>query len=222
MIEAIVFDMDGVLFDTQSLYVKCWKEAAEILGIKDITEPANACIGRNRSDTRTYLDTYYNGTFPFDRFQEVKMELFNKFLDENGVPLMKGTKEILEYLATTDIKVAIASSTARDRVLEHLKDTGLDHLIPTIIGGDMVVHSKPEPDIYLKACEVIGVDPSHAIGVEDSYNGIKAAQAAGMLTVMIPDMQPYTDEIGQLLYKKCNSLIDLMELIKEEKNGKCR
>lgn len=211
---AVVFDMDGILFDTQKVYSKTWVEVAEILNIKDIEEPLFHCIGRNRADQEVILNKYYPEGFPFEEFYRLKNEIFDRHIEEDGIPLMKGTKELLEYLDEVGAKVAIASSSRKDVVMHHLHQTGLSGKFQKIIGGDMVAHSKPNPDIYLKACDELGINPEDTFAVEDSYNGIRAAASAGMKTIMIPDMQPPTEEIDRLLFKRFNDLIELMEYFK--------
>ncbi len=215
MVEAIVFDMDGVLFDTQKIFVQSWFKTAEKLGIKDIDKPAYVCIGQNRADTNAYLKSFYGEDFDTDEFQRVKVEFFKKELHDNGVPVMKGARELLEYLRNSPYKVALASSSRKEQVLENLRSTGLEGDFDIIVTGDMVEHSKPSPDIYLKACELLNVAPKNAIAVEDSYNGLESAYAAGMLPVMIPDMLPVTDEIRPKLYKVFDSLLDMKRYLKE-------
>lgn len=219
MVEAIVFDMDGVLFDTQKIFVRSWFKTAKKLGIKDIDKPAYVCIGQNRADTNAYLKSFYGEDFDTDEFQRVKVEFFKQELRDNGVPVMKGAGEILEYLKSSPYKVALASSSRKEQVLENLRETGLESFFDLIVTGDMVAHSKPSPDIYLKACELLGVSPQNAIAVEDSYNGLRAAHTAGMLPVMIPDMQPVTEEIKPILYKVFDSLIDMRDYLKNIPRG---
>ncbi len=211
---AVVFDMDGVLFDTQKVYSRTWREAADILKLPDFDEPAFQCIGRNRRDQEIILSEYYPDGFPFDEFYRLKNEIFDRHIEEDGIPLMKGTKELLEYLNGINARVAIASSSRKDVVLHHINETGLTDYFDKIVGGDMVVHSKPNPDIYLKACEELMVKPEETFAVEDSYNGIRAAAAAGMKTIMIPDVQPRTEETDRLTFGTFGNLAAFMEYLK--------
>ena len=124
-------------------------------------------------------------------------------------------KEILEYLKENRIPTALASSTRRTAVMEHLDRAGITSYFQKIICGDMVEHGKPAPDIYLKACEELGVAPGQALAVEDSFNGIRSAYAAGLYTVMVPDQLPPTEEILALVDKKCDSLTELQAQLPE-------
>ncbi|MBD5158113.1 MAG: HAD family phosphatase [Butyrivibrio sp.] len=211
----IVFDMDGVLFDTQKIYCKAWEEAAGVLGIPDIGEPLRRCIGMNRNDQEAILKDFYHDSFPYDDFYREKDKAFDAILSK-GVPLMKGTREILEFLKEKGARVAIASSSRVGMVEDNLKNTGLTGFFDKIVGGNLVTHSKPNPEIYLKACELLGVKPEESYAVEDSYNGIRAASAAGMRVIMVPDMQPPTEETDALIYKKFDSLLDFKDWIDNE------
>ena len=126
-----------------------------------------------------------------------------------------GVHEILEYLKENRIPTALASSTRRTAVMEHLDRAGITSYFQRIICGDMVEHGKPAPDIYLKACEELGVAPGQALAVEDSFNGIRSAYAAGLYTVMVPDQLPPTEEILALVDKKCDSLTELQAQLTE-------
>lgn len=211
----IVFDMDGVLFDTQKIYCMAWEEAAGVLGIPDIGEPLRRCIGMNRNDQEAILGEFYSKDFPFDDFYREKDLAFDRILSL-GVPLMKGTREILEFLKKNGAKVAIASSSRVGMVEDNLKNTGLTGFFDKIVGGNLVTHSKPDPEIYLKACELLGVKPEETFAVEDSYNGIRAASAAGMKVIMVPDVQPPTEETDALIYGKFDSLLDFMNYLDKE------
>lgn len=211
----IVFDMDGVLFDTQKIYCRAWEEAAGVLGIPDIGEPLRRCIGMNRNDQEAILGEFYSKDFPFDDFYREKDLAFDRILSL-GVPLMKGTREILEFLKKNGAKIAIASSSRVGMVEDNLKNTGLTGFFDKIVGGNLVTHSKPDPEIYLKACELLGVKPEETFAVEDSYNGIRAASAAGMKVIMVPDVQPPTEETDALIYGKFDSLLDFMNYLDKE------
>ena len=216
----IVFDMDGVLFDTQKIYTGTWGETAKILGIENIEKPAFLCIGRNRNDQIEILKEFYPAGFPFDEFYRLKDKIFDDHI-KDGVPLKKGTVEILKYLKSVNARVALASSSRIPVIMHHLEETGIREYFHEVIGGDLVLHSKPSPDIYLKACEMLGTDPESTYGVEDSYNGIIAAAKAGMKVIMIPDVQPPTPEYDKMLFKRFDSLIDLRDYFieKEKHNG---
>ena len=207
----VVFDMDGVLFDTQKVYTRTWREVAEILHIDNFEIPLKLCIGRNRVDQVDILKTHCGEDFPFDEFYDLKEKIFTGHIEEDGVPLKKGTKLILDTLKSIGAKVAIASSSRKDVVLHHLDETGLTGYFDVIIGGDMVEHSKPFPDIYLKACKEFKCNPYDTYAVEDSYNGIESAVKAGLKTIMIPDSLPPVKEYDSKIFTRFDSLVELSE-----------
>lgn len=213
--EAVIFDMDGVLFDTERLSISCWLETAERMGLGDIREGAYGCIGLNRTDSRIFIRQLYGDAFPYDEFRANNSALFQKKIERDGLPVKKGAREILSWLKETGIKTAVASSTNTQTVTGHMERAGFLPYFQEIIGGDMVEHSKPRPDIYLMACRRLGVEPEKASAIEDSPNGIRSAHAAGMLPIMVPDMVEPTAEIEALLFRKCGDLFEVKEFLEE-------
>lgn len=185
-IKAVVFDMDGVLLDTETICDKTWDIAAKELGLDQMTEAKKRCLGTSKNDTALILNEIYGKDFDTDAFMERTSEIFREIEEKNGIGKMFWAKESLEALKEK-YRIALASSTREKTVRRQLKDAGLLEFFETITTGDMVEHSKPEPDIYLKACKSLHLSPENCIAVEDSPNGIKSAKSAGMKTVMIPD-----------------------------------
>ena len=134
-------------------------------------------------------------------------------MEKEGVPMKPGVREILTFLKERGIPTALATSTGRPRTKRRMEMTGLGPYFSAIITGDQVVHSKPDPEIYLLACQALGTDPEHTIAVEDSRNGILSAARAGMQVIMVPDMIPPTPELEALLFRRCSSLMDVQALL---------
>lgn len=215
MIEAVVFDMDGVLIDSERVSVECWKTAAIELGIPEAAETIYGCFGLNREDTRNYILGKMGENFPFNKFLRIVHRHNDRYLEQKGIPAKNGVVEILDFLKEKGIKIGLASSTRYERVMMHLTSHGIADYFDELITGDMVKHSKPRPDIYLKACKALDVDPALAIAVEDSPNGLCSAYAAGMHTVMVPDMVQPTAELEAMIWKKFDSLLELRDFLKE-------
>ena len=215
MIRAVVFDMDGILFDTERMSVEGWRETAAEMGFGDMEEGIYGCIGLNRTDCRNFLLKTYGADFPYETFREKTADRFEKRMKRDGLPIMKGAPELLEWLSGQPVKLALASSTHTASVKSHLERAGFTDYFQAVIGGDMVEHSKPRPDIYRKACALLEVKPEEAVAVEDSPNGIRSAHAAGMLPIMVPDLVKPTEEIRQMLYAECGSLSGVRDLLEE-------
>ena len=198
MITAVVFDMDGVLFDTERLCRDCWLEVAKEENIPNMEEVYALCIGVNAQVTESIVYEHYGKDFPYPEYCRKTSKTYNRFVAEHGVPVKDGVREALAALRVAGLRLAVASSTRREKVLAHLTSTGLSEYFTAVVGGDTVKHSKPDPEIFLTACEALAVAPEEAIAVEDSHNGIRAAHAAGMLPVMVPDLLPVTAEMREL------------------------
>ena len=198
MITAVVFDMDGVLFDTERLCQTCWLKLAEEDNIPNMESVYALCIGVNAQTTERIVYENYGKDFPYEEYCKRTSAMYNSYIEENGVPVKDGVRETLQKLAEVGLKIAVASSTRREKVLRHLENAGIAQYFTAVVGGDTVTHSKPHPEIFLKACEALGVAPENAIAVEDSHNGIRSAHAAGMTPVMVPDLLPATEEMREL------------------------
>lgn len=210
VIKGVVFDMDGVIFDSERLVVLCWQEIAKKYHIANIEAPCRACLGMNREATKQYFLNVYGENFPYDTYKQEMSDLYHSRYSGGRLPLKSGIREILFWLQANKIPVAVASSTRRVVVEAELRDAGLLPYFNQVICGDMVSHSKPDPEIFLTACEKLGVDPTYTIAVEDSYNGIRAAFAAQMIPVMIPDQVPPTEEMqkkAELILENLNDLL---------------
>ncbi len=208
-IKAVVFDMDGVLFDSEKITYAMWKKTGDEYKISDVETAVRECTGRNIDDTCAYLKNRYGENFPALEFRMRCSELFHSYADKNGLPLMPYAKEILESLKERGYVLALASSTRKTVVEKELKEAGMYSYFKTVTCGDMVSHSKPDPEIYLCACKSIGFEPENCAAVEDSPNGIISAYNAGMKCIMVPDQIEPDEKIRAMLYKLCSNLKEL-------------
>lgn len=214
MIKAVVFDMDGVIFDSERLVIDCWRPIADKYQIKDIEKTCLACTGTNKDLTRKIMKETYGEDFPYDEYKAEVSALFHDRAKDGKLPQKPGVKELLAYLKQHDYKVAIASSTRQEIVRRELEEGGLIDFFDQIICGDMVSRSKPEPDIFLKACEALAVSPNEAYAIEDSYNGIRAAYAGGLHPVMVPDLKGPDDEMRAKTDYIFDSLVAFLDFLK--------
>lgn len=196
--QAVIFDMDGILIDSEQLVVKCWKEIGEKNGIEGIEQVAYECIGTNQTKSEEIFKKHYGEEFWFQTYRKEVSENYTKHINEGGVPMKPGVFGLLEYLKLSGVKIGLASSTRRARVEEQLEMAGIMDYFDAIVCGDMVSKSKPEPDIFLECCRQLGSNASETYVIEDSYNGIRAASRAGMKPIMVPDLLEPTEEMIQL------------------------
>lgn len=207
--DAVIFDMDGVIFDSEKLVVECWMRVAEKYGIEDVENTCRRCMGLTREATREIFKERYGHAFPYDDYKQETRELF--FAQK--LPVKKGVVELFDALKEAGKKIALASSTRSEAVIMELKDAGLFEYFDVIMCGDMVTKSKPDPEIWLKACERLGVLPENSYGIEDSHNGVRSVYAAGMHAIMVPDMLEATDEMRRLCEAVLGSLIEVREYL---------
>lgn len=211
-IKAIIFDMDGVILDSESISDITWEKAAAEKGLKVSEEILNACRGANKNDTIITLKKYYGADFDSEAFLERTSELFHEIEEKNGIPLLPYAKEILEYLKTR-YRLALASSTRGPTVERQLRTAGVLDFFETRTTGEMVEHSKPNPEIYLMACKSIGMEPGECAAIEDSLNGIRSAHAAGLHPIMVIDKVQPTREIKKMCESIFNSLDGLKTIL---------
>lgn len=196
--KAVVFDMDGVIFDSERAVMQCWKEVASRHNIPDIEKAILACTGTTMVRTREIMLNLYGADFPYDEYARESSAIFHSRYDGGRLPMKPGVKELLTFLKEHNKKIALASSTRQQVVTDELRDAGIIEYFDRIICGDMVSRSKPAPDIFLKACEELNISPSDSYAIEDSYNGIRAAHAGGLHPIMVPDLLPADEEMQSL------------------------
>ena len=212
--DAVVCDMDGVIFDSERATMSCWLELAEKYGIENIEESFLTCTGTTMARTREIMLERYGDSFPYDEYAKEASLMYHSKYDGGRLPMKKGVIELLTFLKDEGKKIALASSTRRQTVVGQLKDAGILDYFDAVICGDMVEKSKPAPDIFLKACEEINVLPEKTYGIEDSYNGIRAAYAGKLRPIMVPDLLPENDEMEKLAEVILEDLLKVKDYLK--------
>lgn len=211
--EVVIFDMDGVIFDSEKCVVECWKEVAEKYNVPDVEAACMECLGVNRQETREKWLRRYGQDFPYDAYKDEMSALFHSRYDQGRLPLKTGVEELLQALKASQIRTAIASSTRQKIVEQEIKDAGLSRYFDHIVGGDAVERSKPAPDIFLKACGLLEVSPKAAYIIEDSYNGVRAAHAAGANPIMVPDLAAPNEEMREIARAILPTLLDVKQYL---------
>ena len=214
-VQAVIFDMDGVIFDSERLVIECWQVIAEKHNIPDIVEICMRVQGNNRQETGKRFREKYGNDFPYDTYKKEVTALFRERYGEGRLPLKPGVVKILEELKRNNIPLALASSTRSDIVKLEMEEANLLPYFDAVLGGDMVPRSKPEPDIFLAAAAALQAEPKCCYVLEDSHNGIRAAYRAGMHPVMVPDMQQPTEEIRGIAEAVVENLLAALEYLQE-------
>lgn len=215
MFKAVIFDMDGVIFDTEKLYRKYQLLEGKKLGVpRDVMVDACEHIaGGNKVSNKAVFESIVGRGIDYLQFRLRVLEGLDSHIKENGVELKPYVRETLKYLKEKGIRIGLATSTEKNRALGYLRDNKLDGYFDGFVFGDMVTHGKPAPEIYLKACDELGVLPEEAIAVEDSINGIKSAGLGGLYPVMVVDLIEPNDEVKPYAKQIYRSMDKLMELV---------
>jgi HAD superfamily hydrolase (TIGR01509 family) len=211
-IKAVIFDMDGLMFDTERLACEAWKEAASKFGYIFKDTLFIKTLGYTKEHVRAIISEYFGKEFPIEKIHNERLKIVDRRLRENGVPLKAGLFELLDFFKTLKLKMAVATSTDSSRATDMLKSAAVYDFFDIVICGDDIISSKPDPEIFLKAAEKLGCAAESCMVLEDSEAGILAASRAGMLPVIIPDMKQPSPEIEQLVYKRMGSLSEVQNL----------
>ena len=212
-VDGVLFDMDGVILDTEKLYSRFWQEAAIALGFPMTREQALGMRSLNSKAGAAKIHSYFGEEADFVAIRSKRIELMDAFVEREGVDLKPGIHELLAYLKEKGIKTSIATSSPIERTMKYLGRVGLDKSFDEIVSGYMVPHGKPEPDIYLYAADKLGALPENCLVIEDSPSGSTAGFKAGCITVMVPDQDQPDEEIKKLLFAKADSLLHVIELL---------
>lgn len=215
-LKAVVFDMDGVIFDSERKVIECWQVIAQKYQIAGIEEVCLRCLGVTREATRNIMLAAYGEAFPYDAYKQEASALFHERYGHGRLPVKPGVRELMRFLKEKGKKIALASSTRKEVVLQELSDAGLLQWFDAVICGDMVQRSKPAPDIFAKACDVLDVAPGCSVAIEDSYNGVRSAKAAGLRPLMVPDLAAPTPEMETLAECILPSLLEVKTYLMRE------
>ena len=194
---AVLFDMDGVIFDSERAVLAVWRELAAEQGLEKIEEVFLRCVGTNKARTEEIFRAAYPA-LDFARFDGEARRRFRSRWSGGRLPQKPGVRELLRSLREKGVPLALASSTETAVVRQELDEAGLLGFFDAVIGGDRVTRSKPDPEIFLRAAASLGAEPARCFVIEDSFNGVRAAAAAGMRPLMVPDLLPPDEEMRRL------------------------
>ena len=214
--KAVIFDMDGVIFDTEKVYLDIWTEVFEKYGYKMTKELYVTVMGTGRKNViKTFLENF-GDDLPIEKMYEEKDNQLFYRIENQGIPLKEGVKELFSMLKEKDYKIALATSAKRERVEKQIKDKWLKESFDAIVCGDDVEKGKPSPDIFLKAAKEIDVEPENCFVVEDSPAGIKAAFSGGMKGIHVEDLKVADEEILKYCQKNFKNLQEIKKYLSYE------
>lgn len=213
-IELVIFDMDGLIFNTEELTIKSWQEAGKLNNYNISKEFLLSLLGMNKKSIKLQFEKYFNDKFEFEYMYNEHERFLNKIIDEGGLRTKKGLNELLGYLTENKIKKAVATSSSRKRTEKFLSKAGILNIYDGIVCGDEVTESKPNPEIFLKTCKKLNVKPSNAIVLEDSERGLEAAISGGIKCILIPDLVEPSKRHSKLAYAKVKNLSEIIDLRK--------
>ena len=213
IIKGIIFDMDGLMFDTERLGYNYMMKITSLNGYVMPESVLNKTIGVNKKTAIRIFKKYLGNDFPVEKLLKEKRKIVNDNLDKNGVPIKEGLLELLQYLEENNIKKAVATSSYRVVAEKVLKLAGVYEYFDVIVCGDEIKNSKPEPDIFLKAQVNLEMLKKNILILEDSPMGILAAYRAGIKSVMIPDILSSDERTKSMYFKECKSLKEIIGIL---------
>ncbi len=220
MIRAVLFDMDGLMFDTERLIADLWDSLGEERGIGEIAQVMPETMGMRDGDIRKFFCRRFGEDFPFEWFNSEYRKRMDEGMLKSGLPVKPGLYTLLNYLKKRgDCKLAVASSTSRKHVLQYCEMAHVTDFFDAIICGDMVRKSKPDPQIYLVAAKEVGIPAQDCMVLEDSPNGCVSGSRAGAKVVMVPDLVQPDEALKKILYACVGTLEDVVPLLERDKSG---
>ncbi len=219
MIKAVIFDQDGLMFDTERIAGIAWHQAEKEWGIHLEESFLKTIRGMNHQDARIRFEEVFGDSVDFMAFRGKKQEIFEALLERDGIPVKPGLYELLEYLEAQKIPAALASASRMEYTERNLEKTGIRRYFCHLVTGDMVSHAKPNPEIFWKAAELLGEKPEDCLVLEDSLNGVEAGLRGGFVTVMVPDLTQPEEELKKRVYRVCSSLLEVKEMLEAERAG---
>ena len=214
MIQGVIFDMDGLMLDTEKLLVRFWCEAAKEFGYPMEEKHVLSIRSLAAKYAIPKLKGYFGEDFDYSKVRNRRLQLMNDFIDKHGIEKKKGVEELLKFLKENEYKIAVATATDLERTKRYLKRVGLLEYFDKIVCASMVENGKPEPDIYIKAAQELDLPTECCMALEDSPNGILSAYQAGCIPVMVPDLDKPKEDIREILFLEKEDLLQVMEFLK--------
>jgi len=213
--KAVIFDMDGLLLDTERMSISTFIEACREHDFEPDMSVYYKCIGVDWGKTKEILSAGYGEAFPLELITELWTKKMDRETTEKPIPMKTGAFSLLKYLEKEDIKMAVVTSTRTDIAKRELSNAKISHFFLFILGGDQVMKGKPDPEIYLTACRKLDEEPLKCLALEDSDNGTSAAFHAGLEVIQIPDLVSPSADVRNLGHRIVGSLVEVENLLRK-------
>lgn len=213
--KAVIFDMDGLMFDTERLVQYSWNQAGMAMKKGQSGLEIYNTLGFNRNQRRAYFKKLYGEKFDFETFQILSSFYYYQYTKLHGVPVKKGLYELLDFLKQNNYLIALATSSSSKSARNLLKQAHIEHYFNAIITGDQIHHGKPDPEIYNKACLALGVNPQDGYALEDSYHGLQSAYTCGLKPIFVPDLLTDDTPVKDIIIAKCENLLEVIQYISQ-------
>ncbi len=213
MIKTVLFDMDGTLIDTEKYYRICWPKALEVFGYHMTDEQALSMRSLGRPFAPARLREMFGENVDYYAVREKRKELMNAYIEKYGLEAKPGAVKLLRFLREKGFRTAVVTATDLGRTEYYLRKLGLLEYFSRLISASMVREGKPSPDVYLYACDQLGVKPEDCLAAEDSPNGVISAWSAGCRVVMVPDQTQPDEGLTQKLYARVDRLDEIIGLL---------
>lgn len=217
MVEGVIFDMDGTMFGTEQVSTAAWLAAGRQLDIEITEDVIDSFRGRGPAMIKNIFQKTYGAEADYERLKDLRNKLYIQNLERDGVPIKEGLLELLEYLKSENVPMAVATSTSEVRARKVLKLAGVYEYFTGFVFGDTLTVSKPEPDIFLEAARIIGRSPRECLVLEDSTAGVQAGKAAGGYIIHIPDMIKVPEEVKEGITAEFKNLNQVVDWLKENR-----
>ncbi|WP_434309801.1 HAD family hydrolase [Hominifimenecus sp. rT4P-3] len=221
-LKAVIFDMDGLMFDTEHLSTKCWMQTGRDLGVPITEEFLCMARGLTRAEYQRYFECHFQGKLDYRTAMDHKLKLFWETIDRDGVEKKPGLERLLGYLVEHGIDTALATASRQETVEKYMAITGLQHVFSVKVFGDSGVKGKPHPDIFLRAAKELHAAPEECIVLEDSINGVHAGLNGGFHTIMIPDIAQPDKQLRDRVALCGKTLNDVVDFLEEKKDSRGR
>ncbi len=213
MLKAILFDMDGLITDTEKLLSRFWCQSAQHFGFDMRPEHVLGIRSLSAKYAAPHLQSIFGEDFDYYAVRDYRKKLMNEYITEHGVEAKAGLYELLDYIREHDLKCAVCTATDRERTKWYLSMLDVYERFDTFVCGDMIKNGKPKPDTYLEGAKALGLEPGECMALEDSPNGVESAYTAGCMVVMVPDLSQPDEELKKKLTAVCADLADVRSVI---------